>query len=685
MDHYYFEVLPLHPPPEYLESLTSYLTRIAEMNGIDGYKALTTLCLPNEPVSRVWSLKDYPLSSLSTLQSTIVKPEATLLKTTFYHLGKKFECSTEAFPLSIFLSGSVADCLRYCPFCLRDFPYYSLAWRFLALKGCWVHNCQLLEKCGHCGSKIPIFAYPFKVGFCPTCKRDLRTRVSISLSEMVRKNAHSLYQDLEFLMTQQPIEGMERTIRYDIGQEFTYMRQSRNLTILQMSQQVGISLDCLMTLEHGKSRTSGVTSFQWYYECAGFFGVTMRDLFQRIVQPDVVEKRDQLMKKKWILDEEEILGRIHEMMRRINESGERVTLTAISEAVHVSLNRLNKYPRIKTLLEEIEEQMQATHREQTIRYEEELLEKVQQAVEQLEKRKVAITHLAVSEITGEHQSNFKYYPRVKALLEKKVNYVSYQDQRRQQTEDGILAKVTTAIQDLDERDQPITATSVSEIAGISPNSLMEYQRVKALLEERTNASQYSQMIMASHRFEDELLVKVQAVAQQLKDQGQKVTRRSIGEIVGVDPGNFTAWPRVKALLDELLGVYRPNRLIRARQREDALLIEVEQAIFQLEQLGRPVTHEAVSQIIGISPSSFRHYPRVKILIEQKVGDYHRHRILQAQERENELLEQVGNAIEQLKLRGVPVTYKAVSEYVSRSRRHLTSHPQVKALLDQETS
>src|SRR6266699_355350 len=201
MDQYYFEVLSLHPKPEYLESLTSYLTRIAEMNGINGYKALATLCFPKESVRRVWSLKDYPLSSFSTLQSTLVKPESTLLKTTFYHLAKKFECSTEVFPLSIFLSGSVSDCLRYCPLCLRDFPYYSLVWRFLSLKGCWVHNCHLLEKCGHCGTKIPIFAYPFKVGFCPTCKKDLRTCVSSSLSLQVRKGTLSLYQDLEFLLT----------------------------------------------------------------------------------------------------------------------------------------------------------------------------------------------------------------------------------------------------------------------------------------------------------------------------------------------------------------------------------------------------------------------------------------------------------------------------------------------------
>ena len=254
LDHYYFDVLQLHPPPEYLESLTSYLTRIAEMNGIDGYQSLATLCLPTEPASRVRTLKDYPLSSFSTLGGTTVKPEATLLKTTFYHLAKKFECSTEAKPLSIFLSRSVADCLRYCPLCLGDFPYYSLAWRFLALKGCWVHNCQLLEKCGHCGTKIPIFTRPFKAGFCPTCKKELRTCKSSLLSEKVRIDVQSLYQNLEFLLAPQPFESMERTILQDMGQESTNLRNSRNLTQLQMSQQAGISVVCLISLEHGHSR-----------------------------------------------------------------------------------------------------------------------------------------------------------------------------------------------------------------------------------------------------------------------------------------------------------------------------------------------------------------------------------------------------------------------------------------------
>ena len=34
MNGYFFDTLPVHPQPEQLESFTSYLTRLAEANGI---------------------------------------------------------------------------------------------------------------------------------------------------------------------------------------------------------------------------------------------------------------------------------------------------------------------------------------------------------------------------------------------------------------------------------------------------------------------------------------------------------------------------------------------------------------------------------------------------------------------------------------------------------------------------
>ena len=37
---YYFDAFPLHPPPQPFESFTSYLTRVAEANGIRKYSQL---------------------------------------------------------------------------------------------------------------------------------------------------------------------------------------------------------------------------------------------------------------------------------------------------------------------------------------------------------------------------------------------------------------------------------------------------------------------------------------------------------------------------------------------------------------------------------------------------------------------------------------------------------------------
>jgi hypothetical protein len=57
---YYFDVLPLHPPPEYLEALTSYLMRLAELNGISSMDGLSALCFPHQDRRITRDIADYP-------------------------------------------------------------------------------------------------------------------------------------------------------------------------------------------------------------------------------------------------------------------------------------------------------------------------------------------------------------------------------------------------------------------------------------------------------------------------------------------------------------------------------------------------------------------------------------------------------------------------------------------------
>src|SRR5215469_7672281 len=83
---YYFDVLPLHPKPEQLESLTSYLMRLAENNGISSLDGLSALCFPHQDRRITRDIADYPPVSFGNLAIVAASTEEILRTTTFFHL-----------------------------------------------------------------------------------------------------------------------------------------------------------------------------------------------------------------------------------------------------------------------------------------------------------------------------------------------------------------------------------------------------------------------------------------------------------------------------------------------------------------------------------------------------------------------------------------------------------------------
>ena len=241
MQQYYFDTLPLHPQPECLESLTSYLMRLGEANRLHDVYELARLCFPNQTFTYVLRLGDYPLSTPGTLSRVAVCPEATLRATTFYHLGTKFGRSSSAHALSVFLAGCIAKYLRYCPKCLDSRSYYSLTWRFLPLCGCPTHSCLLLDVCGHCSHPIRISPFPSKIGICPRCNGDLRACRSEALIPEESQSVRVFSQDLEYLLSPQPWEDtvLDKSIR--LGQEFLRLRLSRGMKAIQVRHQLADS------------------------------------------------------------------------------------------------------------------------------------------------------------------------------------------------------------------------------------------------------------------------------------------------------------------------------------------------------------------------------------------------------------------------------------------------------------
>ncbi|MBE7556675.1 MAG: TniQ family protein [Anaerolineales bacterium] len=80
----FFDVLPYHPPPEPFESMTGYLTRLAQSNGIKSARAVWAMCFlegcGERPLPRN---ADFSLTSWEALPTVTTCSEADLLATTF--------------------------------------------------------------------------------------------------------------------------------------------------------------------------------------------------------------------------------------------------------------------------------------------------------------------------------------------------------------------------------------------------------------------------------------------------------------------------------------------------------------------------------------------------------------------------------------------------------------------------
>ncbi|MBZ0280946.1 MAG: TniQ family protein [Anaerolineae bacterium] len=135
---FYLDRLPAHPRPKPLESLNSYMKRLAQVNGIHHIQTFSHLTRLREP-KRLLALHIPP--SFGQLGKVTGCTEDDLLALTTHFLASKF--GREQTP-ERFLARSVVKYLRWCPDCLAQDGYYSLIWNFLHIPGCPKHGISFL-------------------------------------------------------------------------------------------------------------------------------------------------------------------------------------------------------------------------------------------------------------------------------------------------------------------------------------------------------------------------------------------------------------------------------------------------------------------------------------------------------------------------------------------------------------
>ncbi len=665
---YYFDTLPVHPQPKPLESLTSYLMRLGETNGISTVSKLSALLFEGRLGAMRHLGKDYPPLSFESLLTLTGCSEVTLFATTFYYLGVRFGRPDRRQSAARFLKDSIAPHFRYCPQCIAERRFYSLAWRFSILPGCPDHGKHLLDRCEHCGHALPCLGATLKLGYCPVCGGDLRECRTERSSDAEISQSQLRYRDLAFLLspTQEDFTGAQGE---RLGRRFAHWRQVRQASLTECSRDLGEKFVRLWGIEQG-DRRSGST-FLTYARYADYLGVSLFDLFKTQVDEGRRDRR---------LNEEQTIERLKQAVAQLRSLGKPVSQRSVSKIVGIARGTLKAYPRIKVLMAEFTEEWRSDKRMRHLQREDEFLKQIEEAISHLQQDGIRITQPAIAAALGRSHSSLVGYPRVIERL-KRASAERFYDgiMGNQARACELCALVEEAVQTLWGKKKPVTRQGIARLVGMSTQGLKHYPQVRQLLERMVDSHDCKNGKGAASE-EDELIQKTQSAIHEMKACGLPLTQKGICRKVGRSVSFLRKYPKVREIMLRAAAECSLRCARKGNAIEDELINQVNKAIDQLHSLNQPVTEKAICRIIGEWRERLRYYPRVRELITQVLERGHQESPERTRQQGSKLTAEVQEAIDALQAAKKPLTQRAICQSMGISLQFLLKYPSVRNLL-----
>lgn len=229
------------------------------------------------------------------------------------------------------------------------------------------------------------------------------------------------------------------------------------------------------------------------------------------------------------------------------------------------------------------------------------------------------------------------------------------------SEERTLKQVEAAIEQLKRQGEPVTRRNIRNLAGMEAIHLKHYPQVEKLLTKGLMGQGRRRTLTKKQR-EEELVKLVEHAIEDLRAKGLRVTQERICDLVGRVRSTLVLYPRVEAQLKQLVASGPPHDLQRL----------VQDALEQAQALGTPLTHRSISERIGISIETLRGNltSQVRAIIQRAQSE-------SRELRENELVNRVEHAIEELLLRGEKVSLDKVGQIVGRNYTSLYRRPHIR--------
>jgi hypothetical protein len=550
MKKYFFEMVPLRALPKENESLTSLLVRIAARNRVKTFAGMGALFFPEQDPGVVKRCADFPPVKVGKLSTITNIPELRILETTFYYLSKNFARSTRPQRTSRFLSGAIANKLRYCPQCLADDPYYRLSWRFKHITSCDEHCRLLLDRCGYCEKDIPVFTMPPRIAVCPSCDKNLW---QLPPGELTLDRISIEKESMALRLILQPITnwheyGYQNLTKF-IGARIRELRQSYGIDRQEVSKILKMNTKYISSFETGDVNRAHL-NFSMYLTYINSIGATMYDVLcgERLTRkknkpssPQIKNSSNDTTTKNVRLSPLTILHAIQDL----TEANQKISTRAIAIRVGVSPSTLYRNIELREALPSWRTKAHGHKHRISAK-----ITKLSAIYEDFQRIGEEPSIKDIKKIMG---SCVSYSPEMRAWLQKKK--ADAQSGSQIHDEDFILERLDATIDKLIKHGQSLTHRNICREFQIPRRALDNFPQVKQKLRE------FRKKHRSSPDIEDNLLLKIQMVRADLKLKGIKETQTKIANRIGRSAPGLKRYPRIRAIMAEVAKTSRKRTSI----------------------------------------------------------------------------------------------------------------------------
>lgn len=582
LSSHYLDTLPSHPRPQPLESLNSYLKRVAHANGIHHIATFSHLTGVREP-KRFLELT--PAPDYGQLGMVTHCSDRDLLAMTVYFLGRKFGREQS---LGRFLASSLARHQRWCPACLAEQGYAKLPWSFLHLSGCPQHGIRLLDACPHCQQTLWLKSASLTLHHCPHCASDLRQADGVELTEPEGQQCQHDWDDLAYLLTPQTWDADEQSpVIAAFRQRLGFLRRASGVEAKQFARMLELRPRILVALENETATGCGET-FDDYLRYAKQLGWSLSDVFRDSAAAGYLHKDD--------LYAAELLRRTHVAIRQLKAAQIPVTQKRVGALLAYEPSALRNYPAIAACLHA----EALVRKRRTTDYEDDLYRQTQQVIHTFTAQGRRVSRRAVCfQLEQTPAQIHKFYPRVDRLLDEAVQT---EQQRHAQQEAVLLQAVRVALAWFREQEKRVTQAGVADYLGVSADHLRQHACVRQLVAE--------QSLLSQQRWLQVTTARVSATLARVEQQDDFLSQSELANQLGLSRDVFQQHP-------ELQSLWQAFAQRQYQRHEAALLARVEAAMATCEAQHFPLTLRRIEALMSFPRTALKRYPRILALLSAR--------------------------------------------------------------------